>query len=86
MKIRVADKNIGECVINTYVDIPKSVEYVVKSLCVLQLTCLNTNQSDPNFDIILDILKNTTERLCNLYNNEECNEPDPFEQFKSNNS
>jgi len=86
MKIRVADKSVGECVISTTGDIPKSVEYAVKSLCVIQLMCLGSDQNDPKFKDFLDILKDTTKKLDILYNGTgEENEPDPFEQFQSNN-
>lgn len=84
MRIRVADKTVGESVVTTNRDITKSAEYAVKSLCIIQLMCIGADQGDPKFKEFLDILKDTTAKLDKLYNGDS-NEPDPFEQFKSNN-
>ena len=82
MNIRVADKNTGEIIINSNRKLEKVEEYAVKSLCMLQLMCLNEGSSNAKFPEFIKILKDTTTKLENLYK-DETDEPDPFEQFDS---
>lgn len=86
MRIRVADKNVGEVIVNSKAEIGKIEEYAIKSLCMLQIMCLSPNRADPKFSQFIDILKETTGKLNRLYNGtEDENNIDPFEQFNDNN-
>lgn len=86
MRIRIADRAVGEVIVNSNVELGKIEEYAIKSLCMLQLMCIGTNKADPRFDEFIKILKETTARLNRLYNGtEDENNIDPFEQFNDNN-
>jgi len=82
MKIRVADKNIGECVITVNTNIGKSEEYAIKSLCMLQMACMNKKQDPDKFNEFIKILKDAISKAEKLYiNGASENEPDAFDQF-----
>ncbi len=82
MRIRVADKRLGECIINSSKELDKGAEYAVKSLCMIQLMCMNTDPNDAKFLEFIRILRDATKKLELLYD-EGKNEPDPFEQFNA---
>lgn len=80
MRIRIADKNIGECVITVNTDIGKSEEYAIKSLCMLQMACMNKQQDPDKFNEFIKILKDAIAKADKLYQNGESNESeDAFE-------
>lgn len=82
MRIRIADKNIGECVITVNTDIGKSEEYAIKSLCMLQMACMNKNQDPDKFNEFIKILKDAIGKAEKLYMSGDSNdEPDAFDQF-----
>lgn len=82
MRIRIADKNIGECVITVNNTIGKSEEYAIKSLCMLQMACMNNNQDKDKFNKFIKILKDAIAKAEKLYTSEESrDESDAFEQF-----
>jgi hypothetical protein len=85
MRIRVSDKNLGQIIVDSNKDIGKVEEYAIKSLCMLQLMCLNTDSSDPRFREFIRILKDTTGKLDKLYNDRGDEDVDPFEQFNTSN-
>jgi len=80
MRIRVADKRTGECIINSNVDLDKGQEYSIKALCMLQLMCLNS-KNDEKFVEFTKILRETTRKLERLYGGKD--DVDPFEQFNA---
>lgn len=67
MHIRVADKVLGECNIKINRDIGKREQYLIKSLCVLQIMCMNSEEEPEKFDEFIDILKETTLKAETLY-------------------
>jgi len=71
MDIKVIDNNIGECSIKVYKDIGKDEEYLIKSLCMLQLLCINSKEDPEKFDTLINILKEAAQKAEELY----CNEP-----------
>ena len=83
MRIRVSDKNLGEIIINTTNPIGKVNEYAVKSLCMLQLMCLNSSTSDEKFTEFIKILRDATKKLNNVYGEKGEDDVDPFEQFNA---
>lgn len=83
MRIRIADKRSGECLITANKDLDKGSEYVIKSLCMLQLMCMNIDPTDQKFIEFIKILRDSIKKFEALYNPEGNNEPDPFEQFNT---
>ena len=73
MVIKVRDRNVGECNIKTYTDIGKDEEYLIKSLCMLQLLCINSKSEPEKFDQFINILKEATQKAENLYSDKESN-------------
>lgn len=84
MRIRVADRRLGECIINSTKDLGKGEEYAIKSLCMLQLMCMNSNSTDDNFKEFLKILREATKKLEKLYGN-AAEDTDPFAAFNESN-
>lgn len=83
MKIRIADKKLGECVITVNKEIGKSEEYAIKSLCMLQLMCMNTQKNDPRFKEFVRVLREATNKAEKIYKPEGEGDADPFEQFST---
>lgn len=82
MRIRVSDKSLGECVINVHTDIGKSEEYTIKSLCMLQLMCMNKQDSPEKFKDFISILKKAVDDIEKVYGDEEpSKDSDPTSQF-----
>lgn len=67
MQIKVADKVLGECNIKINKDIGKREQYLIKSLCVLQIMCMNSNEEPEKFDEFIDIIKETILKAEKLY-------------------
>jgi hypothetical protein len=67
MNIKVRDQNVGECNIKTYSTIGKDEEYLIKSLCMLQLLCINSKEDPEKFDRFIGILKEATQKAEDLY-------------------
>lgn len=44
MQIKVKDKEVGECTIESYRDLDDSEQYVIKALGMLQLLCMEENK------------------------------------------
>ena len=80
MRIKVADKNVGEIIINSNKQLGKTAEYAAKSLCMLQLLCMNANNEDKKLNEFVEILNDTLRRLNKLYKI-GATDVDPFEQF-----
>lgn len=74
MRIRVADKELGECNIDVSSKISKRAEYLIKSLCVLQIMCMNSEEQPDKFDEFIHIIKEATDKAQLLYCDEELNE------------
>jgi len=85
MKIRIADKTLGECVITVNTDIGKSEEYAIKSLCMLQIMCMNQKKNDPRFREFIKILRDATSKVEKIYNPGGDDDADPFKQFDASN-
>jgi hypothetical protein len=82
MNIKVRDKDLGECNIKTYNNIGKDEEYLIKSLCILQLMCINSKEDPEKFDTFIGILKEATQKAEDLYNdNIKESSFDAVEQF-----
>lgn len=81
MRIRIADKDLGECIINTNKAIGKSEEYAIKSLCMLQLACMNKDQDPDKFDQLIAILREAVNKAEKVYGTGDEDESDAFDQF-----
>jgi len=66
MKIRIADKSIGEVLLDVYNDIGKSEEYTLKSLAMLQMMCMN-NEDPAKFSEFIKIIKEAVDKASVLY-------------------
>jgi len=67
MHIRVADKKLGECNIDINVPIEKQAEYIIKSLCCLQILCMYSTENPQKFSEFISIIRETTEKAEALY-------------------
>lgn len=81
MRIRVTDKNLGECAINVSKDIGKSEEYTIKSLCMLQLMCMNKEDSPEKFTEFISIIKKAVDQINDLYHDQQKPGIDPTDLF-----
>lgn len=82
MRIRIADKNLGEVIINVYTDIGKSEEYTIKSLAILQMMCMNKEDSPEKFSEFIKIIKDAVNKANSLYRGINADEPaDPTSHF-----
>lgn len=82
MNIRVRDKDLGECNVKTYIDIGKDEEYLIKSLCILQMMCINSKEDPEKFNQFVGLIKELTTKADKLYNSSddevECNATEQF--------
>lgn len=74
MHIRVSDKELGECNVEINSKIDKRAEYLIKSLCVMQIMCMNSDEQSDKFEDFIQIIKEATEKAQQLYCDEEINE------------
>lgn len=82
MEIKISDKNLGECVITPFKKIGKDEEYIIKSLAVLQILTMNSEEDKEKFKEFVSILKETSQRIEDLYSEEiEANEFTANDQF-----
>lgn len=82
MNIRVADRTLGECNIEVKTDIGKSEEYAIKSLCMLQLMCMNKQEHDERFTEFIKVLRDAINKADRIYSpGKEDAAIDPIEQF-----
>lgn len=81
MRIRVADSKVGECIVNSERDIGKMEEYAIKSLCMLQLMCMNKEEDDQKFGEFLGIMSEAIKKAKNLYKG-NTDEPGPLDHIR----
>lgn len=81
MRIRVSDKNVGLCEIESVNDLGKHEEYTIKSLCMLQMACMNRGKDPEKFKRFIGVLKEAIKQASMIYSEEFNNESDAFEQF-----
>jgi len=80
MKIRVADKSIGEIQLDIYTEIGKSEEYTLKSLAMLQMMCMN-NEDPSKFSEFIKIIKEAVDKAQQLYQGVTDESTDPTAHF-----
>lgn len=79
MNIKVGSEGVGECNIRVDASIEKVQEYRLKSLCCLQLMCINFANDPEKFNQFDEIVTNTMKQLNELFKDSE--EMDGTEQF-----
>jgi len=77
--LRVANKHLGEVIINSHLDLEKPEEYAIKSLAMLQMVCINPNEKQ-RFPEFLSIIDEAITKANALYGNGETN-VDPTDLF-----
>ena len=81
MNIRVASKGIGECIIKSDSELQTPEEYTIKALCMLQLTCMNSQEDPVKFRELLQILNEALIKADKLYNGSKNESDHILEQF-----
>lgn len=81
MKIRIADKILGEISITINTDIGKCEEYVIKSLAMLQMVCMNNKDSPEKFTQMIEIVKEAVDKTNVLYRGIDDEQSDPVSHF-----
>lgn len=69
--ITVNDTDIGKIVITPNNKIDKETEYLLKSICMMQLLCLNKEENKEIHIELKLILNDTVNKINKLYNYEE---------------
>lgn len=69
--ITVNDTDIGKIVITPNNKIDKETEYLLKSICMMQLLCLNKEENKEIHKELKLILNDTVNKINKLYNYEE---------------
>jgi hypothetical protein len=67
MKIRVKDDSLGECIVNSFVDIDKNSEYLIKSLSAFILLCMNSTEDPNKHKELAAILKEAADKANDLF-------------------
>jgi thiaminase len=67
MNIKVKDEKLGECNVNIYVDIDKDSKYLIKSLCALQLLCMNSAEDKDKHREFVELLKETANKADKIF-------------------
>lgn len=70
MTIKVRDEELGECEIKCFVDIDKDAKALIKSLCALQILCMNSAENKEKQKEFYKILKETADKADKLFNEE----------------
>lgn len=82
MQIIIRDsKTYNECIINSVRDIEQKEQLLIKSLCYLQMMCMNSEADKDKFDEFSSIIDNTIKEVDELFIEEE-RVNDGTEQFK----
>lgn len=82
MQIKIRDsKTYNECIINPVRNIGQREQLLIKSLCYLQMMCMNSEVDKDKFDTFCSIIENATEEVEQLFCEEKRIE-DGTEQFK----
>lgn len=71
--ITVKDEELGECVIKSYVDIDKDSQYLIKSLCALQIVLMNSAEDKDKHKELAKLLRETANKADKIFN-EDFNE------------
>jgi hypothetical protein len=71
MDIQVKEETLGECNITTYIDIDKDAQYLIKSLCILQILCMNSREDEKKSREFYEILKEATDKASKLFNQDK---------------
>jgi thiaminase len=70
MNIKVKDENLGECNVKSYVDLDKDLQYLIKSLSVLQILCLSVADNKEKHRELIKIFKEAAEKADKLFTSE----------------
>lgn len=81
MEIKVKDKNLGSCTIETINDIDKAEEYTIKALACMQIMCMSDDPDKLRRKKMIDILADAIHKCDELYTEEVGDIIDPAEQF-----
>ena len=68
MEIKVKDQDLGECTVKIFGDIDKDSKYLIKSLCVLQLLCMNSAEDKDKHKQFIKLLKETANKADEIFN------------------
>lgn len=67
MNIRIKDDNLGECIINSYVDVDKDTQYLIKALSAFILLCMNGNENPKKHEQLAVILKEAANKANDIF-------------------
>ena len=81
MRIKVSDKNLGECIVDTVNDIPKCEEYLIKSLMMVQMLCIHGDKNEDRFTELIDVVKTCVNKINEMYKEETNEQADPCALF-----
>lgn len=68
MNIKIRDEDLGECSVDVYVDIDKDTKHLIKSLCILQILCLNSAENKEKHKEFVKLLKDTATKADQIFN------------------
>ena len=73
MKLKIKEESLGECTVESYVDLDKDAQYLVKAMAAMIILCLNSSEDPEKHKQLADILKKASNEANQLFN-EDMNE------------
>jgi hypothetical protein len=67
MNIRIKDDNLGECIINSYVNVDEDTQYLIKALSAFILLCMNSNENPKKHEKLAVILKEAANKANDIF-------------------
>jgi len=68
MNIKVRDEDLGSCCVESFDNIDKDAQYLIKALCVLQMMVLNSKEDPEKHKKLVKVLKETTAKANTIFN------------------
>lgn len=67
MNIRVKDDNLGECIVNSHVNVDQDTQYLIKALSAFILLCLNHNENPKKHEKLAEVLKEAANKANDIF-------------------
>jgi hypothetical protein len=81
-QVKLSEKGIGECIINSNEDLEAKSEFIIKSMAAIQMLCISKNKSeDPKLKEVIKILDDSMKKIHLLYSGDN-DESDLFTDYE----
>jgi thiaminase len=68
MNIKIKEDSLGECIVNSYVDVSKDSQYLIKAMSAIIILCMNAQEDPKKHEQLAVILKEASNKANELFN------------------